>query len=564
MRKKLLILLVALAMVASLFAGCKKAEEPMDATEAPTEAAATEAVEEPTDEMQEEVVITGKELFKNVNARKAFSLGYDKEFIIVDINGDKGDLASTSYTPVGFASGPAGTAYEGIDFVESLGDLQGTDIAVAQEAWAIAKEELGFDKAEVEFLNYDSDGAAKVAEHVKEELERNLEGLTLTILPLPFAEKLDLIDAGDFEFTYAGWGPDYQNPLTFLDMWITDGPYNSGHYSNPDYDMYIETAKTSTDPTEAWEALLAADTLITEEFPIGPMYQRGLMTLVSSDVTGMIKHGFGPDYTYKWVEKAGSTTLNLLESTDIPDLDANDATDTLSFEMLNNVCEGLYRLGEGDVPILQGATAVEYADGAYTFTLNEDAKWVTSDGEVYGNVTAADYVYSWTRLGSEELGAQYGFLLGIVGIEEVVAVDDYTLKVVAPKTTLFESMMTFPSFLPVNEKFVNEVGAEDFGTTADKTLYNGPFYLAEWELTSHTAAKKNPHYWEADVVKLEEIYTRYITGVENNTAVQMYLDGEIDRSGLSGENVALYKDRDDVVPVMETTCFYLQFNVGDY
>ena len=182
---------------------------------------------------------------------------------------------------------------------------------------------------------------------------------------------------------------------------------------------------------------------------------------------------------------------------------------------------------------------------------------------VFGPVTAADYVYSWDRLASEELGAQYGFMVGIAGIESYEAVDDYTLKVVAKQSALFEALMGFAVFMPVNEAFVESVGQDLFGTSVETTLYNGPFYLSEWELSSHSTMTKNANYWEADVVMLDEIYTRYIIGVDNNTAVQMYLDGEINRTSLSGENVALYRDRDDVWPQGETTVFYITMNINN-
>lgn len=552
--------MAAFVLVVSMFAGCTPTE-----TEDTTEATEAPEVTEVTND--EPVDITAHELLQNVNARKALAIGFDKEFIIVDIYGDKGDLAADSFIPVNWSYGPAGTEYAGKDLRDCITPAPTYDPDEAAALWATAKEELGFDTVTVELLNYDNENSGKVAEHIKEELERNLEGLTLTIKPMPFSEKLELADNGDFELNFAGWGPDYPSPLTYLDMWVTDGPYNETGWSNAEFDAAIETARTSSDATEVWEACIKAEEIITTEYPIIPLYQRGLLVLLNDDITNMYKHNFGADYTYKWTDKDadadGQKILNLLDGSDIPDMDCNDATDTVSFEVMNQVLEGLYRLSDGDVPILQGATEVTYADGAYTFALNQDAQWVKSDGTVYGPVTAADYVYSWDRLASEELGAQYGFMVGIAGIESYEAVDDYTLKVVAKQSALFEALMGFAVFMPVNEAFVESVGQDLFGTSVETTLYNGPFYLSEWELSSHSTMTKNANYWEADVVMLDEIYTRYIIGVDNNTAVQMYLDGEINRTSLSGENVALYRDRDDVWPQGETTVFYITMNINN-
>ena len=64
------------------------------------------------------------------------------------------------------------------------------------------------------------------------------------------------------------------------------------------------------------------------------------------------------------------------------------------------------------------------------------------------------------------------------------AVDDYTFEVkLETPTPYFLSLMAFPSFYPVNEKFVNEVTEDKFGTTVDNFLYNGPFLFTEWKIS---------------------------------------------------------------------------------
>ncbi|MCG4607146.1 ABC transporter substrate-binding protein, partial [Bifidobacterium longum] len=86
----------------------------------------------------------------------------------------------------------------------------------------------------------------KIGEFLKGELEKNLPGMKVTIKQQPFKNKLDLENKGDFEFSFAGWGPDYQDPMTFLDLFLTDGPYNRGKWSNKEYDKLIKDAQTQT------------------------------------------------------------------------------------------------------------------------------------------------------------------------------------------------------------------------------------------------------------------------------------------------------------------------------
>src|SRR5699024_2131517 len=85
--------------------------------------------------------------------------------------------------------------------------------------------------------------------------------------------------------------------------------------------------------------------------------------------------------------------LNWLESQEPPGLDSAISTDVVSFNILNNVREGLYRLNKENQPEPAMAKDVKISDDkkTYTFTLR-DAKW--SDGKP---VTAHDFEYAWKR-----------------------------------------------------------------------------------------------------------------------------------------------------------------------
>ncbi len=43
----------------------------------------------------------------------------------------------------------------------------------------------------------------------------------------------------------SGWGPDYQDPSTFLDLFVTDGAQNRMSYSNKDYDKILNDASVT-------------------------------------------------------------------------------------------------------------------------------------------------------------------------------------------------------------------------------------------------------------------------------------------------------------------------------
>ncbi|MEI2663508.1 peptide ABC transporter substrate-binding protein [Rossellomorea sp. LJF3] len=238
----------------------------------------------------------GNEVLKNVNARKAIDSAYDKQGM-VDVLLNNGSIPAYYLVPKDFVTGPDGTEYR-----EAVGDFGGFDAKKAADYWAKAKEELGKDSIELELLNYDSDSSKKIGEFLKEQLEQNLEGLTVKIKAQPFKQKLELESKGQYDFSFAGWGPDYPDPMTFVDMFVTDGAHNQMGYSNPEYDKKIEQAKGELldDLDARWQAMVDAEKILFDDQAISPMYQAGVSYLERPYVKNVLRHSFGADNSYKW------------------------------------------------------------------------------------------------------------------------------------------------------------------------------------------------------------------------------------------------------------------------
>jgi oligopeptide transport system substrate-binding protein len=256
--------------------------------------------------------------------------------------------------------------------------------------------------------------------------------------------------------------------------------------------------------------------------------------------------------------------INLFQGEDIPTLDANLATDAVSFDSLGNVMEGLVRQGQ-NADVVAGVAESWTFDEAtltWTFKLNKDAVWVNALGEKQRAVTAGDFVYSWDRLAAGEY--QYTFMLADVAkIVSYTAVDDSTLEVVlAEKVPYFLNNMAFPSFYPIPSEKVEELG-EGYGTTAEDLWYNGPFYMSKWDHSVEFVWTRNPEYWEAEVVRTPAVTFRVIEQYDVATGVALYDEGQIDRVGLSGEFVTQRGKDPDAITVPDTAVFYLMINVGN-
>lgn len=233
----------------------------------------------------------------NENIRKAIAMAFDKEAYTTTVLAN-GSVPSDGYVPRGLAKNPE----TGEDFREESGDLIGFDLEKAQEHWEKGLEELGVEELTLDYLADDTENAKKTSEYFQSQLETNLEGLSLNLRNVPFKVRLQDTTNQDYDIVMHGWGPDYLDPMTFLDLYVTDGTNNETGYSNEEYDQLIDDAKVkyANDPEKRWEAMLEAEKLLVQEDTVvAPIYQRGRLVLIKPNVKGFVEHLFGPDYTLK-------------------------------------------------------------------------------------------------------------------------------------------------------------------------------------------------------------------------------------------------------------------------
>ena len=232
-----------------------------------------------------------------------------------------------------------------------------------------------------------------------------------------------------------------------------------------------------------------------------------------------------------------------LNNGDVPtSFDPPKGFDAVSYNALNNLMEGLLRLNQENVA--EAAIAEDWTvsdDGlVYTFNIRPDAKWSNGD-----DVTASDFVYSWTRLLEPERAYPSAFLGYLIkGAEEfntgtgasnqlgLKAIDEKTLEVtLTSPQAYFLNVITSPAFFPVNEK-VDKENPEWFNS-AETFVSNGPYKLASWDKASSFTFEKYAEYWDADTVKIDEVHWAIVN--DTNTEYQMFQNGELDKSDVPAE-----------------------------
>ncbi|MGM9923965.1 MAG: peptide ABC transporter substrate-binding protein [Bacillus sp. (in: firmicutes)] len=233
----------------------------------------------------------------NVNIRKALGLAINKEDLATDVL-NNGSIAAYYAVPKDFVKDE-----DGKDFRDANGDLMKYDVDKAKEYWKKGLKELGVDKIELSYLGGDTENAKKQDQYVKDQLEKNLEGLSIKLESVPFAVRLDRDAKQNYDIQAAGWSPDYLDPISFSDLWVTDGGNNRMSYSNPEYDKLIEDANNTADQAERWSLLQKAEKIVLEEdAAIAPLYQRASNILVNENVEGFTYHVVGPEYSYQYIK----------------------------------------------------------------------------------------------------------------------------------------------------------------------------------------------------------------------------------------------------------------------
>ena len=252
--------------------------------------------------------------------------------------------------------------------------------------------------------------------------------------------------------------------------------------------------------------------------------------------------------------QASASDLNVMLETPVESLDPQQATDGTSFEVIADYTDGLMQMdADGkSVPAIAESYDVSKDGLTYTFHLRKDAKWSNGDP-----VTAADFVFGWQRAVDPSVASEYAYMLSDIGqvknAAEIIAgkkdkaelgvkaVDDTTLEVdlVAP-VSYFASLMYFPTFYPVNQKFF-ETCADTYGTIPETTLSDGAFVLDSYEpAATQFHLTKNADYYDAQRVKLAGLNYQVIQ--DSQQALMSYQTGTLDMTLVNGEQVDQVKD----------------------
>lgn len=279
---------------------------------------------------------------------------------------------------------------------------------------------------------------------------------------------------------------------------------------------------------------------------------------------------------------ACSTTGNKEESTtdtkqvievstpgELSTLDSGQYSDVNSSDMIGQVTEGLYRTNkDGDPELALAAEKPTVSEDGKTYTFKlKDTTWSNGDP-----VTANDFVYAYQYVVDPANASSSSNRMDIfknaskirrgeasVDTLGVKALDDKTLQIeLESPITYLDQVLVGTPFMPKNAAFAKEKG-KSYGTTTENFVGNGPFVIEDWTGTNESwKLVKNPKYWDADNVKLDEVDVQVVKEV--GTGVNLFETQALDFTTLSDTYAKQYKDNKNAHYVPKSLVGYLSAN----
>jgi len=229
------------------------------------------------------------------------------------------------------------------------------------------------------------------------------------------------------------------------------------------------------------------------------------------------------------------------------DLDPQAVTGDIEHRIIMALFEGLVTNDPQDLhPVPGQAESWEISEDGrvYTFHLRAGLKWSNGDP-----ITADDFVQSYKRMLTPSFAAEYASMLYnfVQGAEEYYngqlkdfsqvgfkALDARTLQVALKKPTpyLLKLIASHYAWNVVPIKVIEKFGPIDQRrsdwTKATNLVSNGPFKLKEWLPSQKIVVTRNPNYWDATNVKLDEI--EFYPTEDLNNEERMFRTGLLDRT----------------------------------
>lgn len=277
-----------------------------------------------------------------------------------------------------------------------------------------------------------------------------------------------------------------------------------------------------------------------------------------------------------------SKTYNYVYSSDPSSLNYLAENRAATSDIVANLVDGLLENDQygNIIPSLAEDWTVSQDGLTYTYKFRKDAKWFTSEGEEYAPVTAQDFVTGLQYAADKKSEALYLVQDSVAGLDDYItgktsdfstvgvkALDDQTVQyTLARPEPYWNSKTTSTILFPVNADFLKSKG-DDFGKVDPASiLYNGPFLMKALVSKSAIEYKKNPNYWDAKNVFVDDVKLTYYDGsdqesLERNFTAGAYTTARLFPNSSSYEGIKEKYKNNIIYSMQNSTSYFFNFNL---
>lgn len=160
----------------------------------------------------------------------------------------------------------------------------------ATEYLNAAMKELGIANASditVEVVTTDADSSKRIVETLQEQWQNAL-GIKVKIRQVTYADIYGKVfPEHDYEIGYGGWGSDYDDPYSYLELFKSDSSYNYSQYENPEVDQLLIASQDEPDTDKRMDELNQAEQDILADGAFVPLQARNVYYMLDDDTTGI-------------------------------------------------------------------------------------------------------------------------------------------------------------------------------------------------------------------------------------------------------------------------------------
>lgn len=228
-------------------------------------------------------------LFQNEKVRTAFSAAIDRE----DVNKTIyfGNMTPyTGWVPSTVSVGEAG------NYRELAGDMDAFDVADPKALLIEGMEELGLGSdpstLDVTFTLGGTNQWLKTYGEYFQQVFRNTLGVEVKVEQNEWGTFQSKTNSGDYQMAYMSWGIDYNDPVSMLEIMMSDAGSVPTGWENEEFDSLVAQARIEMDDAKRAELCAEAEKILLSEAPVCPVVNEAVHSYRYNFVNGLVPNPF--------------------------------------------------------------------------------------------------------------------------------------------------------------------------------------------------------------------------------------------------------------------------------